>query len=76
VVKVAVGVDDVNDGQSVPGQAGEDPVGIVPGINDHGLARLFTSQNETVCLNGAQGHLTDNQCVPPDGNRFFLNEEF
>jgi len=31
-----------------------------------GLARFLTSQNETVCLNGAQGHLTDNQFVPPD----------
>ena len=69
VIEMAVGVDDVNDRQLVLGQCGQNPIGIVAGIDDYGLTGFFTSQNETICLNGAQSHLTNDQISPPCVNR-------
>jgi hypothetical protein len=70
MVKMTVGIDNVHDRELVGGKGGEDPIGIVPGINDHSLTRLFTSQNKTVGLNGAKGHLSYNQFYSPIISRF------
>jgi hypothetical protein len=50
---MTMGVDDMNDAQPVIGQTLENAVGLVAGVDDHGLACLLTPQDETVGLNGA-----------------------
>jgi hypothetical protein len=65
MIKVAMGIDDVFDRQLITGQGGQNSVCIVTGVDDHGFAGFFATKDKTVCLNGAQGHLVDNQGDPP-----------
>jgi hypothetical protein len=52
MVKMAMGIDDINAAEFVLGESDEDPIGITPWIDNNGFSCSLTTQDVTIGLNG------------------------
>jgi hypothetical protein len=61
MVEVAMGVDDMFDGELLFRRFQQNPVHLVAGIDNDPFPGLFTSHHITVGLHGADGNISDYQ---------------
>jgi hypothetical protein len=61
MVEMAMGVDDVFDGELLLRRLQQNPVHFVAGIDDGPFAGFFTSHDVAVGLDRADGNVSDNQ---------------
>jgi len=61
VIEMAMGVDNIFQGQSGPSQGKQNPVCLIPGIDDCGYLCLLAPDNETISHEGTQRQFVNDQ---------------
>jgi hypothetical protein len=64
MVKMAMGVDDINAAKFILGERDEDPIDITSWIDNGGFSCLLTTQDVTIGLNGPDNQCSEDQISP------------